>query len=171
MNDLNLEWLVPTALQVIGLAMALGVLGFAYEEARRERKSLVGALEEGYRTWWLAVSSLVFAFGIGFTQVGWWYKVVTGLLAVILIGLALTSKQVVRVEVKKATREKLTVKSMVMLGVKIWLGILLVLILVWGISLGWHALHLYGLAREAMRSQVRYGLKQSSHWLLTRLVM
>ena len=46
MNDLELAWLVPTALQVLGLAIALGVLGFAYEGATRERKPLAGALEE-----------------------------------------------------------------------------------------------------------------------------
>ena len=151
MNDLELAWLIPTTLQVIGLAMALGVLGFAYEGTRRERKPLVAALEEGHRTWWLALAGVVFAGGMGFTQASWGYKGVAGVLAAVLIGLAWTSRRDVSVGRMKVARGKPTVKSMVMLGVKIWLGIFLVMVVAWGISLGWHALHLYGLVREVMR--------------------
>jgi hypothetical protein len=58
MNDLELRWLIPTTLQVIGLAIGLGVLGFVYEGAQREKKSFIGTLDEGYWSRWLALAGV-----------------------------------------------------------------------------------------------------------------
>jgi hypothetical protein len=91
MQDLDLVWLLPTVLQVIGLAVGLGVLGLAYERAVQEQKSFAAALEQGHEIRWLALAGVIFAAGMLFTHTGWVYKAAAIALAVLLIALAWTS--------------------------------------------------------------------------------
>src|SRR4030065_1046773 len=48
----------------------------------------------------------------------------------------------------QSSKQKPTIKSIGKLLLKIYLGIFLVLILVWGLNLGWHVVNLYGLAKN-----------------------
>ncbi len=91
MEDLELAWLVPTALQVIGLAIGLSVLGLVYERATRKRVSFLRVLEERYEIRWLAMASVIFATGVSFSGMGWITKGIAIALGVLLIGLAITT--------------------------------------------------------------------------------
>ncbi len=93
MDNLNLPWLIPTLLQVVGLAIGLAVLGFGYQHAINESISFVAGLELGLLPWGLALGGSIFAIGTFFTQVGWDYKAVAICLAGLLIGLAWTNRQ------------------------------------------------------------------------------
>ncbi len=148
MNDLQLGWLIPTMLEVTGISVMLGVLGFAYENAIREKVSLVHALEERAKISWLAVGGAIFALGMGFTRAAWASKGLAILLALVLIALAWSPRKGDKAYPVKVTRQKLTTKSIVRLAISAALGIIVVALLAWGIHLGWHAYHLYGLARD-----------------------
>jgi len=93
MEDLELAWLVPNALQVIGLAIGLSVLGLVYERAMQKRASLIKELEQGHEIRWLAIASVIFATGVSFTGMGWVTKGLAIALGIFLIGLALTAPQ------------------------------------------------------------------------------
>ena len=58
-----------------------------------------------------------------------------------------------------SSKQKPTIKSIGKLLLKIYLGIFLVLILVWGVNLGWHVVNLYGLAKklQADPTQIQAG--------------
>ena len=68
-------------------------------------------------------------------------------LAMLLIGLAWTAPRAQRVEVSKTVKPKPTLKSIIWPMVRIYIGIFLMLVLAWGINLGWHTYHLYKLAK------------------------
>src|SRR4030067_1804916 len=157
MDEMELAWLLPTALQVVSLAMALGVLGLGYERATREKVSFIGALEQGHLISWLALAGVIFSIGLGLTQVSWGYKTSAIALAVILSGLALTAQREKSVVKTKATKQRPTIKSFGRFLLKAYLVVFLLLILVWGINLSWHAVHLYQLAKslQADPTQVR----------------
>ena len=52
-------------------------------------------------------------------------------------------------------KQRSTKKSLGRLLLTIYLGVFLVLILAWGINLGWHTIHLLGLARSLQESQTQ----------------
>ncbi len=148
MNDLELQWLIPTLVQVVGAAVVLGVLGLSYEESAREGRSLVWVLEEGAKVRWLAVGGVIFALGMAVTRVEWVVKGVALALAVVLVGLAWTSAGRERTFSGQVVRNKLTIRSRLLLAGKVWLAIICLLVLVWGIYLGWHAYNLYRLVKD-----------------------
>lgn len=148
MNESELNWLIPTLLQVSGLAIGLTIIGFAYEHANRERQSLIERLIQGGAAAWMALAGVIFTAGLCFTHMLWVYKVIAILLSVLLIGLAVTAPRVKHAEIIKAPKPKRTVKSTVWLVTRIYLGVLLLLILAWGLNLSLHAVRLYGLAKS-----------------------
>jgi hypothetical protein len=86
MDALDIAWLVPTLLEVIGLAIGLTVFGFGYEHAFRKRKSLLDELTKGHKAWWLALAGVIFTAGLCATRMNWGYKAMAVVLAVLLIG-------------------------------------------------------------------------------------
>ena len=148
MDDLDLVWLVPTALQVIGLAIGLGALGLRYERATRERKSFLGALEEGHKTRWMALAGVIFSAGLCFTQMSWGYKAIAILLTALLIGLALTSPKSELVNVRETANHGQIKKTSGRRIVKTILGVFLLIVFAWGVHLSWHTVHLLVLARN-----------------------
>ncbi len=82
MDDLDLVWLIPTAFQVIGLAIALSVLGFVYGHANRERNSFASVLMQGHMVKWLVLAGVIFAAGVSVSRISWEYKTVAVVLAV-----------------------------------------------------------------------------------------
>jgi hypothetical protein len=148
MNDLNLAWLIPTLMQTGGLAIALGVLGFSYERAMQDRKPFWGLLVHGAGAGWLALAGVIFALGVGFTQAPWIIKVMVILLAIVLVGLAVKALALWKVDRSRVSKPRRTARSIGLFLAKIWLGILFTLLVAWAIHLGWHAYHLYGLARS-----------------------
>ena len=148
MDSIELTWLIPTFLQVTGLAISLAIIGFGYDRALQERKSFTTELTQGAMAGWLAFAGVIFAAGMVFTQIPWGYKAIAIVLAALLIGLAWTSPRASRVEKPIIPKQKPTLKSISWLLVKVFFIVFLLLILVWWINLGWHAVHLYGLARN-----------------------
>lgn len=148
MADLDLGWLIPTTLQVFGLTIGLAVVGFGYEHATRDKKPFADELTKGAMAGWLAVGGILFATGMVFTQTSWVYKAIAILLAGLLTGLAWTAPRAKRIERVKEPRHKPTLKSIGWLVARIYIGIFLMLILVWGFNIGLHAIRLYGLVRS-----------------------
>ena len=148
MDDLDLAWLIPSSLQVIGLAIALSVFGFGYEHSIRERKSFINELTQGHKAKWLALSSVVFTAGLCVTRVIWEYKAIAVVLAILLIGLAWVSPQSKLENVSETSKQNQNKRFSGGRLAKIILGVILLMILAWGIHLGWHTIHLLGLARN-----------------------
>ncbi len=148
MAGLDLGWLIPTALQVLGLAIGLGVVGFGYEHAIRGRNLFTDELTQGTMAGWLAVAGVIFSIGMALGESAWIYKVIAILLAVLLIGLVWTAPRTKQVESIKKPRQKPTLKSIAWLVARIYIGIFVLLILLWGFNLSLHAVHLYGLAKS-----------------------
>jgi len=74
MMPMDWAWLARALLQVIGLSIALAVLGFAYEETIRKRLPLLDVLVHARRLVWLAVGTILLATGIVFSGAGWLQK-------------------------------------------------------------------------------------------------
>jgi len=155
MNALDLVWLVPTALQVVGLAIGLGALGLGYERATRERKSFPLAMEKGHQTRWLALAGVIFTAGLCFTQMSWGYKAMAILLTALLIGLALTTPKGELINVRQKAKQGQIEKISGRRVVKTVLGVTLLIVLAWGIHLGWHTVHLLVLARSVQEKPVQ----------------
>jgi hypothetical protein len=142
MNSVEWAWLVSTGLEVVGLAMALGVLGFTYEGGLRERKPFAAALEEGHRAGWLAAGVMIFAVGLCFTKVGWGYKVIALALGALMAVMARPSygreKSVTDATVKRSAAQR---KSRLWYA---WIigGVILLFVVGWAAHLGWHTIRL-----------------------------
>jgi uncharacterized membrane protein (DUF441 family) len=91
MDNMELSWLIPTALQVTGLALGLAILGFGYYSAIQEGKSFKSEVTRSSKASWLAFAGVIFAAGIVFNQIPWGYKATTIVLAILLVGLAWTA--------------------------------------------------------------------------------
>jgi len=142
MGSQDLAWLIPTGLEVLGLAIALGVLGLEYEDAMRKKKPLAEVLAENHRAGWLAAGVAVFALGLCFTKMGWGYKVTALVLGGLMVVLARPSA-----EKEKAVKQKTAETSGAGRKPKYryaWLiaGIVVLLVGAWGWHLGWHTLSL-----------------------------
>jgi hypothetical protein len=148
MDALDIAWLVPTLLEVIGLAIGLTVFGFGYEHAFRKRKSLLDELTKGHKAWWLALAGVIFTAGLCATRMNWGYKAMAVVLAVLLIGLARISPKSNLDDGSETANQSQTKRFFGGRLVKIILGVILVMILAWGIHLGWHTVHLLRLARD-----------------------
>ncbi len=157
MDSQELTWLISSALQVTSLAIGLAVIGFGYDRCIREKKSFTGELTQGAMSRWLAFAAVIFTVGILFTKIPWGYKAIAIVLSMLLIGLSWSVPQAQQGEVSKPPRSKPTVKSISWLLVRIYFGIFLMLFLVWGINLGWHAAHLYRIVKsiQADPSQIQ----------------
>jgi len=158
MNDLNLAWLVPTALLVIGMAIGLGISGFGYERATRERKSFADVLEEGHKTWWLALAGVIFTAGLCFTRTSPGIKAIAILMTAVLIGMALTSPKDVWAGRRKSGKPVQVEKISGGRLMKTALGIILLIVFAWGLDLGWHTTRLYLLARNLQENPAQIQL-------------
>jgi hypothetical protein len=155
MDDLELVWLVPTFLQVIGLAIALSVFGFVYERSIRERKPFVNEMTKGHASKWLALAGIIFATGLCFTRMIWAYKAIAVVLSILLIGLAWTTPQNEQSKMIDTINQSPKKKSASKRILMIILGVILLLVLAWGIHLGWHTVHLLGLARNLQENRTQ----------------
>ena len=148
MDSMELTWLISTALEVTSLAIGLAVIGFGYDSAIQEGKSFISELTQGAMARWLAFAAVTFTAGIVFTRIPFGYKATASVLAMLLIGLAWTAPRAQPVAEAKSPKSKPTLKSVSWLLVRIYIGIFLLMVMVWGINLGWHAGHLYKLAKS-----------------------
>ncbi len=92
MENLEWSWLVPTFLQALGLAIGLAIVGFGYERAIREHKSITNLLTQTGYAKWLAIGGAIFTFGLCFTRISWEYKIVGILLGGLLSILAFANR-------------------------------------------------------------------------------
>jgi hypothetical protein len=157
MNDLALWWLIPVLLEVVGVSIALTVVGFAYEGTLRGAKPFLRVLLMSSRVVWLAISEVIFAVGVNFSQAGWLEKSLAIAMALGLIGLVWYSTRVGKIFQGKAYLGHLAPKTVGIWVMKIWFSTLVVLVMLWAIHLGWHVYHLYSLAinlqKEGIPSQ------------------
>jgi hypothetical protein len=151
MTDLMLWWLIPIFFEVIGASIAVTVIGFTYEGTVRDAKPFFSVLRLNSRTLWLAVSGIIFAIGVGFSRVGWLSKGIAVALALGLIGFACYSLKPGLLSWRKNWRSHLAPKSIRIWIIKVWLSALVVLLMLWGIHLGWNAYHLYVLAKDLQK--------------------
>ena len=154
---MELTWLISTALQVTSLAIGLAVIGFGYDHAIQEGKSFTGEMTQGTKARWLAFAAVLFTVGIVFTKLPFGYKATASVLAILLIGLALTAPRAQQSEISKSSKPKPTLKSVSWLLVRIYLGVFLLVVMIWGVNLGWHVGHLYRLTKnlQADPSQIQ----------------
>ncbi len=148
MNDLQLSWLLPTIIQSTGIGLALGIFGFIYEDMLLNKKPFFIVLGQGSKIYWLAVSAALFALGLGFSRAHWIAKDLAIALAAVLLEIAWLIKRNGTPYRKVVTKARLTFKSVALRVGPAVVGIVLLLVLVWVLDLGWHAYHLYGLARD-----------------------
>jgi hypothetical protein len=148
MNELQLPWLIPMLVQAAGGALALVALGFIYAAAMHEKKSFMLVLVKSAYPKWLALGAVLFVIGLGFTRAGWIIKGIAIALVLALLGLVWKPWNIQTSYKAQVSRQKITVKAIVLTAGKAWLAIFLLLVLVWGIHLGWHAYHLYRLAEN-----------------------
>lgn len=88
MVDLVTYWFVPTALIVLGSVVLLSMLGFAYERAICERKSILMIIESRRYLKWSVVGLMLIEIGFLFTRASYLLKagsVFLGLLLAVLI--------------------------------------------------------------------------------------
>jgi Protein of unknown function (DUF4012) len=157
MNDMELGWLIPTMVQVVGVAIGLAVVGFAYERGRREGRTFASEITQGGLARWLSVGGVVFAAGLSFTQVEWWYRGAAMALGVVLVWLAWTSPaggrvRPQRMEVQRGVRTPAWRWVARMVG-----GLMVLAVLGWGIHLSWHSVHLLGLAKSVQGRGMEMG--------------
>jgi hypothetical protein len=142
MDNPEVVWLIPTLLQVLGLAITLGALGFTYEGSRRERKSMVTVLEQGHQARWLVAGVVIFAVGLCFTRMAWGYKVIAVILGILISGLAITSSEKEKEVRRKAIKLSASQRKKLFPFGWILLGVILVLVIAWAAHLGWHTKNL-----------------------------
>ena len=142
MSDLQLEWLIPTLVQVLGLAIIFSVFGLSFDTAGREKKPLLSVISGASPMKGLAFGAVVLAAGVGFSDTSWLAKAAALALAGLLLVEALGVKK--RLE----QRPRISSKILLLTIGKVCLGILLLLFVVWGVHLGWHVVHLYGIANN-----------------------
>ena len=147
MNDLQLYWLIPTLVQVLGVAVIVAVLGFAYAAFVTRKQPIISYLSQVWQLRGLAFGAIVFTVGMGFTRVGWGAKALAISLAVLLAALSLGVHRRDQSYRSQVSRQRISVKAVIITIGQVWLGIFLLLIIIWGVHLGWHAYHLYGLVR------------------------
>jgi hypothetical protein len=152
MNELDLAWLVPVSIQVLGSAIALAVLGFAYENGLRDKNPFLHSLGRPARLAWLAVAAGIFAIGFGLTHAPWEAKACAIFLVIALLGLVIVSRGASGDYPKSVRRAKLTARSVVLLAAQLWLGVFVILAMAWALHLGWHIYHLAKSARSLVNS-------------------
>lgn len=149
---MEITWLVPTALEGLGLAFALGVCGFRYESSIREKKPFIKVLDEEKWLKWLVASGVLFALGVCLTGAGWWIKVASIILVILLASLTWNvpkEKSNYRSDVQHNTARKLSVIGLVS---RIFVGAISFVILGWVLYIGWHAVHLMSISQRLEKS-------------------
>jgi hypothetical protein len=142
MDNPELAWLIPTTLEILGLAIALGVLGFAYEGATKDGKPFLEALEQDHRARWLAAGMVIFALGLCFTHMAWGYKAVAVILGVTITGLAMSMPERVRGGSRSDIKSSAVQRKQRFPFGWVILGVILLLMVAWAAHLGWHTVNL-----------------------------
>ena len=152
MNNLDFGWLIPTLITVVGAALLLISFSFAYEAALRERKPITKLLAESKNEKLLAAGGALCALGIVFMHTCWAAKGSAVIIAIMVNVLAWKPQREQNTYRARIQRQKPSAKSFAILLINIWLWIFITLFAIWGVHLGWHAYHLYRLAREVQNS-------------------